>query len=155
MSSPAVSKTANSTIDKNLKGYLPTLDGWRAIAIMAVLLDHATTREWLQKIQYFRTGPNGVSLFFAISGYLICSRLLEEESARGRISLKDFYIRRACRILPPAYFFPAITFPIMKSITAGVVLRSTTGHLQWKSIFIYCGLHFSFCVDAHVPYMSP
>ena len=95
MSSPAVSKTANSTIDKNLKGYLPTLDGWRAIAIMAVLLDHATTREWLQKIQYFRTGPNGVSLFFAISGYLICSRLLEEESAARANAATQKRLRQA------------------------------------------------------------
>src|SRR4051812_25189132 len=107
MPAPAVSNTHNSTTDKSLKGYLPTLDGWRAIAILAVLLDQATTREWLQKLQYFRTGPNGVSLFFAISGYLICSRLLEEESIRGRISLKDFYIRRACRILPPAFAYLA------------------------------------------------
>ncbi len=40
--------------------------------------------------------------FFGISGLLICSRLLEEEQAHQRISLKEFYIRRAFRILPPA-----------------------------------------------------
>jgi peptidoglycan/LPS O-acetylase OafA/YrhL len=90
-------------------GYLPTLDGWRAIAIAAVLLDHAVEysplRQYPKLVSLTHTGPNGVSLFFAISGFLICSRLLEEYRAIGRISLRGFYIRRGCRILPPALFY--------------------------------------------------
>lgn len=90
-------------------GYLPTLDGWRAIAIAAVLLDHTVgyspLRNYPKLVSFTHTGPNGVSLFFAISGFLICSRLLEEDRAFGRISLTGFYIRRACRILPPAIFY--------------------------------------------------
>ncbi len=87
------------------QGYIFTLDGWRALAIIAVLADHIVGyefhgRRWLFALT--RIGANGVSLFFAISGFLICSRLLEEQSAFGRISLKGFYIRRACRILPAA-----------------------------------------------------
>jgi peptidoglycan/LPS O-acetylase OafA/YrhL len=90
-------------------GYLPTLDGWRAVAIVAVLLDHTVEysplRHYPRLVTFTHTGPNGVSLFFAISGFLICSRLLEEDRAFGRISLRGFYIRRACRILPPALFY--------------------------------------------------
>jgi peptidoglycan/LPS O-acetylase OafA/YrhL len=90
-------------------GYLPTLDGWRAIAIVAVLLDHAVEYSRLQRypklLSFTHTGPNGVSLFFAISGFLICSRLLEEHRAFGQINLRGFYIRRGCRILPPALFY--------------------------------------------------
>ena len=47
----------------------------------------------------------GVALFFGISGFLICSRLLEESHAKGSISLRAFYIRRAFRILPPALWY--------------------------------------------------
>lgn len=86
-------------------GHLSTLDGWRAIAILAVLLDHTVEYNFnsSSKLMTFtRVGGNGVSLFFAISGFLICSRLLEEDAMLGRISLKGFYIRRACRILPAA-----------------------------------------------------
>ncbi len=87
------------------QGYLFTLDGWRALAILAVLIDHTVeySRYGHNRLLVFtRIGANGVSLFFAISGFLICSRLLEEQAMFGRISLKGFYIRRACRILPAA-----------------------------------------------------
>jgi peptidoglycan/LPS O-acetylase OafA/YrhL len=77
-------------------GYLPTLDGWRAIAIVAVLLDHTVEYSGLghypKLVSFTHTGPNGVSLFFAISGFLICSRLLEEKRAFGQISLRGFFI---------------------------------------------------------------
>ncbi len=50
-----------------------------------------------------RHGALGVDLFFGISGFLITSRLLEEQERYGRISLRGFYIRRVLRIFP-AYF---------------------------------------------------
>jgi len=50
-------------------------------------------------------GVLGVDLFFAISGLLICSRLLEEERSTGAISLRCFYLRRCLRILPAAYVY--------------------------------------------------
>src|SRR5207253_2643990 len=55
-----------------------------------------------------QVGWAGVDLFFAISGLLICSRLLEEEQMHGRISLRDFYVRRVFRILPAAWAFLAV-----------------------------------------------
>jgi peptidoglycan/LPS O-acetylase OafA/YrhL len=86
-----------------LSGYLPTLDGWRAIAVFAVIAYHdqvhrigSVTDGWLHS-----QGFLGVDLFFAISGLLICSRLLEEEAKTGGISLGNFYVRRTFRILPP------------------------------------------------------
>ncbi len=91
---------------------IPTLDGWRAVAIAAVILSHgfllpgATTRP-VRALGYVagHLGGTGVALFFAISGYLITTLLLEERERWGRISLRGFYIRRAFRILPPAYLY--------------------------------------------------
>jgi peptidoglycan/LPS O-acetylase OafA/YrhL len=66
------------------------LDGWRALAILAVLGCHGLALP----------GSIGVDIFFGISGFLITSRLLDEQSRNGRISIVRFYLRRAFRILP-------------------------------------------------------
>src|SRR5690242_5179036 len=85
--------------------YFPTLDGWRAIAIIPVLLDHSAHTVLLNGVVPDRhywgaLGSNGVTIFFVLSGFLITSRLMEEERGFGRISLSKFYLRRAFRILP-------------------------------------------------------
>jgi len=117
-------------------GYLPTLDGWRTIAIFAVLLDHQVEYSPLATYSKFtaftHAGPNGVSLFFAISGFLICSRLLEERKAFGYISLRGFYVRRACRILPPAFLYLAVLV-VLSSF--GLILVSSTE--LWSSLFFF------------------
>lgn len=89
--------------------YLPTLDGWRAIAILAVMIYHASDGVFqtggIYPNSFLRTlaghGAMGVDIFFGISGFLICSCLLAEHQQNGFISLKRFYIRRFFRILPP------------------------------------------------------
>jgi len=90
--------------------YLPTLDGWRALSIVLVILHHSQIQS---NVPIFGTllqsvsdaGEAGVELFFAISGLLICSRLLEEETRFRQISVKSFYLRRCFRILPAAFFY--------------------------------------------------
>lgn len=93
-----------------LKGYIRTLDGWRAVAILGVILSHASHsyfgplgRETI--FDHLATGTHGVNLFFALSGLLITSRLLDEWNTVGQVSLKAFYIRRAFRILPAALLY--------------------------------------------------
>ena len=101
---------SDTAATSTLKGYIPTLDGWRAVAILAVMASHAghsysaaTGRESF--FDRIASGTHGVNLFFAISGLLITSRLLEEWDTSGRVSLKRFYTRRAFRILPPALLY--------------------------------------------------
>jgi len=48
----------------------------------------------------FDLGFVGVGIFFALSGYLITSVLLDEQAARGAVSLSRFYLRRAARLVP-------------------------------------------------------
>ncbi len=92
--------------ESNNRGYLPTLDGWRAIAIAAVIISHSQNSLNASGLGDARIiliaswGRLGVDLFFAISGFLICYRLLDERRATGRISLGAFYVRRCCRIMP-------------------------------------------------------
>jgi len=54
----------------------------------------------------------GVRIFFVISGFLITTLLLNEEAKTGTISLRNFYVRRAYRILPAAFVFMLPMFVI-------------------------------------------
>jgi peptidoglycan/LPS O-acetylase OafA/YrhL len=98
-----------------VKDYIPTLDGWRAIAIGAVLVYHGTTNLFYsagpyssyEALRVIQTGAKGVDIFFAVSGFLICTRLLQEQKRTGSISLRGFYTRRIFRILPPFYVYLA------------------------------------------------
>jgi peptidoglycan/LPS O-acetylase OafA/YrhL len=100
MLASAVQRPADSS-------YIPTLDGWRAVAIMGVLLCHAFDRDSI-----FDMGELGVMLFFAISGFLITNRMLSECDRTGRLSLKNFYIRRVLRIQPSALFYLAVVYTL-------------------------------------------
>lgn len=119
--------------------YLPTLDGWRAIAISMVVLSHALTTDSVRdgsgsfiNLLTFRLGTFGVILFFAISGYLICTRLLVEEETYGFISLRSFYIRRVFRILPAAYAYLALI-----AFLAAAGLISVNKADLWRAALFY------------------
>ncbi len=73
--------------------YLPGLDVMRALAVVAVMIYHANS-DWL------KGGFLGVEVFFVISGYLITLLLIAEKERSGEISLSQFWLRRARRLLP-------------------------------------------------------
>jgi peptidoglycan/LPS O-acetylase OafA/YrhL len=82
--------------------YSPGLDGLRALAVMAVLLYHAD-------LHWIPGGFLGVEVFFVISGYLITALLLSEGRQKGTIDLKNFWLRRARRLLPALYVLLVVT----------------------------------------------
>jgi peptidoglycan/LPS O-acetylase OafA/YrhL len=101
-----------------------SLDAIRCLAITAVICRHASpfSGDWTP---FTSIGASGVSLFFALSGFLITTLLLREQASHGRIGLFDFYARRALRIFP-LYFavlglYAAITF---------LTERDAQGHLN-------------------------
>lgn len=71
------------------------LDGVRALAVVAVLVFHASAA-WAPG------GFAGVDVFFVVSGFLITTLLLREQETTGRLNLPAFYVRRARRLLPAA-----------------------------------------------------
>ncbi|MFT3915091.1 MAG: acyltransferase [Anaeromyxobacteraceae bacterium] len=92
---------------------VPSLDGLRAVSIACVLVAHsffAAGREHPESVPIAlleNLGPLGVTLFFGISGFIITTLLAREQARRGRISLGEFYLRRAFRILPPLWVYVA------------------------------------------------
>jgi peptidoglycan/LPS O-acetylase OafA/YrhL len=104
--------TTSGSATTSRLGYRPELDGLRGIAIIIVVAIH--TSDWP------RGGLLGVDIFFTLSGFLITTLLLEEWLAHGRISLRDFYLRRYFRL------FPAL-FVLIAAYTAFVLAFSHGG----------------------------
>lgn len=77
-------------------GYVPAIDGIRALAVLAVILFHGGV-SWAQG------GFLGVDAFFVISGFLIGTLLLQEFAKWGGIDLRRFWIRRTRRLLPALF----------------------------------------------------
>jgi peptidoglycan/LPS O-acetylase OafA/YrhL len=90
---------------------IPSLDGLRAISISLVLAGHLTKAGPVPKFMANYAGT-GVRIFFVISGYLITTILLNEHSQTSTINLRQFYIRRAYRILPAAAVFMLYAFVV-------------------------------------------
>lgn len=91
------------------KSYIPSLDGWRAVAILIVVIAH--TKLGLGDLTLFRNlfrpilGEFGVRIFFVLSGFLITSLLIKEHLKTGKINLASFFIRRFLRIFPVLYLY--------------------------------------------------
>ncbi|HUQ61107.1 acyltransferase [Lentzea sp.] len=104
-------------------GYLalrrfPALDGLRATAAVLVVFFHYGGPDWLQ-------GWAGVQLFFVLSGFLITTLMLREERRNGRISLKEFYLRRGFRILP--VYFVVLLVTVVSSALYGTFTSNGIG----------------------------
>lgn len=89
------------------------LDGLRALSILAVIWHH-TAPSWASE-RLAHIGAHGVTLFFAISGFLITTLLLRERERNSGIDLKAFYLRRTFRIFPLYFgvlllYIVAVTF---------------------------------------------
>jgi peptidoglycan/LPS O-acetylase OafA/YrhL len=74
------------------EGYRPDIDALRALAVLCVVLFHVG-------FPAFAEGFLGVDVSFVISGFLI-TRLIKEQVEAGAFSFKEFYMRRARRLLP-------------------------------------------------------
>ena len=94
---------------------IPSLDGLRAFAVLAVILDHSKT-PLLRYVPFLRSGGQGVAVFFVLSGFLITHLLLKELNRTSTVNLKKFYFRRTFRIFPPFYVFLAVVAVLMVTV---------------------------------------
>lgn len=99
------------------------IQGLRMLAVGSVVVNHLFDRPM--------GGFVGVDVFFVISGFLITSLLLREFDRNGRISMTDFYRRRAKRLMPAALTVLAVT------LVAGAFLLSQPRSLElsWDALF--------------------
>ncbi|HTJ96780.1 MAG TPA: acyltransferase [Rhodocyclaceae bacterium] len=103
-----------------------SLDGLRALSIIAVIWHHTAPKETAAAL--LEAGTHGVSLFFAISGYLITTLMLRERDKNGRIDLRAFYMRRSLRIFPLYYATLLIYILVVSALERHSALGQTFFH---------------------------
>lgn len=114
--------------------YRPDIDGLRALAIVPVVLFHAS-------IPGFSGGFVGVDVFFVISGYLITGIISRELASTGSFDFWNFYARRARRLLPAAMLVITISaiaaLLILVPMRVGVLMKSALAALFYGSNILY------------------
>ena len=99
----------------------PVLDGLRAISILLVLACHLLPLGPKELRLNETAGAMGMSLFFALSGFLITSGLTSNPD------IHEFMVRRLARILPLAYAYTMIVF---------VIFSFDPRALLWTNLFV-------------------
>ncbi len=143
--------------------YYPSLDGLRALAILAVMLHHMNRSfDWKAALnptlyKTFQLGFLGVDVFFVISGFLIAGLLLDDLNSNIRI--KRFYIRRSFKIVPQ-YLLAVVTgFTVAAVMGQHIDLKAGLPYLLMYQNYVVpvkvCAHLWSIAVEAHFYLLYP
>ncbi|WP_240159714.1 acyltransferase family protein [Paenibacillus aceris] len=108
---------------------MPGLDGLRALSVLAVLAYHFN-------LNMVPGGLLGVGIFFVLSGYLITDQLIAHWKQYKRLDLKDFWIRRARRLLPAM-------FTMLAFVALWLSLFDQARLIALKGDFLSAALYFN------------
>lgn len=133
---------------KNKVIYLPGLNGLRTVAALGVVISHTTLEMGRFHLSPFLFGGKngkptgwllggyGVTIFFALSGFLITYLLLNEKKEED-ISIRKFYLRRVLRIWPLYYLY----------LFMCVAVLLVTNDFHFKGFLFY------FALMANIPFI--
>jgi peptidoglycan/LPS O-acetylase OafA/YrhL len=130
----AVISGARPDLHSNSLEYVPAIDGLRAVAIIAVILNHYFD-------QLLPRGYFGVDVFFVISGFVISGSLVRSRSPSAIQFLISFYARRVKRLLPALVFCVLVTSLLFVLLTTrpqrDVFNTGAAALLGLSNIFLY------------------
>lgn len=115
-------------------GYRPALDGIRGFALIAIMFFHT----WLNTSRGFPDNGTFISvdMFFALSGFLITTLLVQEFRRADRIDLPAFYARRALRLFPALLAFLAVMLVLTQlDVFAGDPPSVLRQQLLWTGLY--------------------
>ena len=114
--------------------YIHSVDGLRAVAVVAVLLYHLG-------IDWIPGGFLGVDLFFVISGYVITGLILDSIERSGTLDLRAFYLSRIRRLVPALVAMVVLTLLYIGTYAPETVRRFVsdlpyvfTGAMNWALV---------------------
>ncbi|WP_161988570.1 acyltransferase family protein [Pedococcus bigeumensis] len=94
------------------------LDGLRAVAAVLVVLTHVGFLTGAMSFgvvgRLLGRGDLGVSIFFALSGFLLYAAMQREQDRTGRVSVGSYYARRAVRVLPAFWLGLAVVCLVVR-----------------------------------------
>jgi peptidoglycan/LPS O-acetylase OafA/YrhL len=138
-------------------GHIPSLDGLRACSILIVLPSHFVSAALIP-------GGLGVYVFFVISGFLIARLLIGEQKKSGRISLANFYLRRALRLYPVVLAYTAIVLLIMRGRDIPFTISEPLSALFYFANYLYADgqprlapfmIFWSLSIEEHFYFLLP
>lgn len=141
---------------------IPSLDGWRAVAISLVFLSHAG-------FGHIVPGGLGVTVFFFLSGFLITTLMLRELLDSGGLRFKQFYLRRFFRLTPPLVIVLFIVYPLtfVGALGGEATLAGLCAQLFYFANYFYLffdggkfvpwgtGIFWSLAVEEHFYFFFP
>ena len=136
------------TAEVRVADHVAYIDGLRAIAVLAVVVDHATLHNpalvgtiW-PGIAFL--GAHGVELFFVISGLCLAQSFLRRRDRTGSLGFDGaaFFAKRIVRILPPYYVTVALLAtlsltPLWLATTLAPAGGSMVPHLSLPGLFAH------------------
>jgi len=110
--------------------YMPGLDGLRALSVIAVIAYHLD-------LKWAPGGLLGVGIFFVLSGYLITDQIIAQwKRSNKKFNLKDFWLRRARRLLPAM-------FAMLAFVALWLILFNSSRLAALQGDFISAALYFN------------
>jgi len=110
--------------------YMPGLDGLRALSVIAVIAYHLD-------LKWAPGGLLGVGIFFVLSGYLITDQIIAQwKRSNKKFNLKDFWLRRARRLLPAM-------FAMLAFVALWLILFDSSRLAALQGGFVSAALYFN------------
>ncbi len=122
-----VNKSRKSTGTRE-RSFRPDIQGLRAIAVSLVVVYHLYPSA-------LPGGFAGVDVFFVISGFLITGHLWRGIQKTGRLSLTDFWGRRARRLVPAAALVLAVTWGASYLLLPSSQLADTAQQIRASALY--------------------
>src|SRR5215468_3398437 len=130
MNELAVPATSRKTVEggKAERDFRPDIQGLRAIAVAMVVVYHLYP-------SLLPGGFVGVDVFFVISGFLITGHLWRGYATTGKLSLVEFWGRRARRLVPAAALVLAVTWVGARLVEPATRLADTATQIRASALY--------------------